>query len=105
MAFTTAMAVTTAFHYTFQITEFLLLSANSGPRFSNLFPILKNAKILEKENIQNKSSTFKEPTGKLFEIFHISIWVQGVLGNDQRVQWMETWPANSSRDCKIQSLI
>lgn len=42
------MAVTTAFHYTFQITEFLLLNADSGPRFSNLFTTLKDAKILEK---------------------------------------------------------
>lgn len=60
--------VTTAFHYTFQITEYLLLNANSGPSFSNIFTILKNAKILEKEDIQIKSSTFKEPKGKLFEI-------------------------------------
>lgn len=50
--------VTTAFHYTFPITAYLLLNANSGPCFSNIFTVLKNAKILEKEDIQIKSSTF-----------------------------------------------
>lgn len=60
----------------------------------------------KKKSLYIKFNTFKESKQKLFQIryfrFHSKF---KVLGNGQRVQWVETWPAKSSIYWKNQSLI